>query len=205
MVEPMREQHYVVAGLLRRRGRALLVHRSPQRLCYPNVWDLPGGHGLPGEPSRRALARELREELGVTTKVTGEPFARSQGSDFQMDIWLIDVWTGEPSNPDPLEHDALRWVTEPELPGLQLADPRLPRLPRTALDPSQCSRTPRGHRYSISDAASAGTQGAGSGRWSAVGYFRKPCRVTSAIRSHRRPRPRVLPAAVRARTPRTRA
>ena len=81
MVEPMREQHFVVAGLLRRRGRALLVHRSPQRLWYPDVWDLPGGHVLSGEPPRRA--------------------------------------------------------SEEELSAVQLADPRLPPLLRTALDPGQ--------------------------------------------------------------------
>lgn len=129
--------HFVVAGLLRRRGRALMVHRSPQRLWYPDVWDLPGGHVLAGEPPRRALTRELREELGIVAEVTADPFALVQGSDFQMDMWMIDQWTGELSNRAPLEHDALRWVTEKELSGLQLADPRLPRLLRTAFDPSQ--------------------------------------------------------------------
>ena len=68
--------------------------------------------------------------------MTADPFALVQGSDFQMDIWLIDQWTGEPSNRAPLEHDALIWVTEKELSGLQLADPRLPQLLRRALDPS---------------------------------------------------------------------
>jgi 8-oxo-dGTP pyrophosphatase MutT (NUDIX family) len=29
------------------------------------VWDLPGGHVLPGEESAEALVRELTEELGV--------------------------------------------------------------------------------------------------------------------------------------------
>lgn len=91
---------------------------------------------LAGEPPRRALTRELREELGIVAEVTADPFALVQGSDFQMDIWKIDQWTGEPSNRAPLEHDALRWVTEKELSGLQLADPRLPQLLRRALDPS---------------------------------------------------------------------
>jgi len=35
------EEHVVVAGLLRRRGRALMVHRSPQRRWYLDAWDLP--------------------------------------------------------------------------------------------------------------------------------------------------------------------
>lgn len=59
-----------------------------------------------------------------------------------MDIWLIDQWTGEPSNRAPLEHDALIWVTEKELSGLQLADPRLPQLLRRALDPTHAPWLP---------------------------------------------------------------
>jgi len=125
-----------VAGLLRRCGRALMVHRSPRRHWYPDAWDLPGGHMLDGEASRRALARELDEELGIAAEVTGAPFARVQGADFRMDIWLIDQWTGEPSNCDPLEHDALAWLTDAELQGLRLADPRLPQLLHAALNPA---------------------------------------------------------------------
>lgn len=84
------EQHVVVSGLLRQRGRALMVHRSPQRQWYPDSWDLPGGHVLDGEFPRQALARELDEELGITADVAGDPFAHVQGADFRMDIWVID-------------------------------------------------------------------------------------------------------------------
>jgi hypothetical protein len=44
-----------------------------------------------------------------------------------------DEWTGEPSNYAPEEHDALAWLTDKELHGLRLADPRLPQLVRVAL------------------------------------------------------------------------
>jgi mutator protein MutT len=130
----MPEEHVVVAGLLRRRGRALMVHRSPQRRWYPDAWDLPGGHVEVGEVPRLALARELREELGITAEVAGDAFAKVQGVDFRMDIWTIDQWTGEPSNCAPEEHDALAWLTDKELHGLRLADPRLPQLLHAALE-----------------------------------------------------------------------
>jgi 8-oxo-dGTP diphosphatase len=121
----MPEEHIVVAGLLRRRGRALMVHRSPQRRWYPDAWDLPGGHVEVGEVPRLALARELREELGIAAEVARDPFATIQGVDFRIDIWTIDQWTGEPSSCAPEEHDALAWLTDKELHGLRLADPRL--------------------------------------------------------------------------------
>ena len=130
----MTEEHLVVAGLLRRRGRALIVHRSPQRRWYPDAWDLPGGHVEIGEVPGLALVRELQEELGITAEVAGDPFAKIQGVDFRMDIWTIDQWVGEPSNCAPQEHDALAWLTQEELHGLRVADSRLPLLLHAALD-----------------------------------------------------------------------
>jgi 8-oxo-dGTP pyrophosphatase MutT (NUDIX family) len=75
MQERTPAHHVVVTGLLRQRGRALMVHRSPRRRWYPDSWDLPGGHVVDGEVPRAALARELHEELGITVDVVGEPFA----------------------------------------------------------------------------------------------------------------------------------
>lgn len=123
----------VVTGLLRQRGRALMVHHSPRRRWYPDSWDLPGGHVVDGEVPRVALARELHEELGITVDVVGEPFAYVEGVDFRMDVWVIDQWVGAPVNAAPEEHDALAWMSAQELHGLRLADPRLPQLLDAAL------------------------------------------------------------------------
>lgn len=62
--------HEVVVGALVREGRVLLVHRSPNRRAYPDVWDLPGGHVEKDESELDALAREMHEEVGVQI-VTG--------------------------------------------------------------------------------------------------------------------------------------
>lgn len=129
------DQHLVVTGILRQRGRALLVHRSPDRQWYPDVWDLPGGHLASGEEPRAALTRELQEELGIVVDVFGAPFAHVQGTDFRMDVWVVDRWIGVPANLAPDEHDALAWMTSSDLHGLRLADPRLPRLLDAALGP----------------------------------------------------------------------
>ncbi|MFC5382074.1 NUDIX domain-containing protein [Aquipuribacter nitratireducens] len=128
-----KDEHIVVAGVLCRAGRALLVHRSPSRRWYPDVWDLPGGHVEPGEAPQRALEQELAEELGITAIVTGEPFARLRGDDFVMDVWVLDQWRGEAANQDVEEHDALAWLTSDEMSALRLADARRPRLVRAAL------------------------------------------------------------------------
>jgi 8-oxo-dGTP pyrophosphatase MutT (NUDIX family) len=65
----------IVTGLLRDGDRVLLCHRSPGRRWYPDVWDLPGGHVEPGELPGDALARELREEVGIEIALFGEVLA----------------------------------------------------------------------------------------------------------------------------------
>ncbi len=125
--------HLVVAGLLLRGGRGLLLHRAPTRRWYPDCWDLPGGHVEKGETPAEALRRELVEELAVTAVVTGAPFAQVRGDDFRMDVWRVDRWDGEPANVNPAEHDALAWLNDVEMAGLRLADSRLPGLFEAAL------------------------------------------------------------------------
>jgi 8-oxo-dGTP diphosphatase len=112
----------IVTALLRDGDRVLLVHRSPQRRRYPDVWDLPGGHVEPGELPGAALARELREELGIDIAApSGPPVHEVSGDTFDMQIWLIEAWTGSPANVAPDEHDAIAWFTADALGGLSLA------------------------------------------------------------------------------------
>lgn len=120
--------HLVVAALLLRNGRALLLHRTPTRQWYPDCWDLPGGHVEAGEDPDAALSRELFEELGLTDVLIGGRFAQVRGEDFTMDVYVVDTWVGEPAVCGSTEHDALAWLNNDEVTGLKLADPRLPPL-----------------------------------------------------------------------------
>ena len=112
----------IVTALLRDGDRILLCHRSPRRRWYPGVWDLPGGHVEPGELPGAALARELREELGIDIAAPAGPPVRQVHTDtFDMQIWLIEAWLGSPVNVAPDEHDAIAWFTEDALGELSLA------------------------------------------------------------------------------------
>lgn len=58
----------VVAGLIVRDGRVLITQRTAtQSLALK--WEFPGGKVEPHEAPVDALARELREEIGVTVRV----------------------------------------------------------------------------------------------------------------------------------------
>ena len=113
----------IVTGALIHEGRVLLVHRSPERAVYPNVWDLAGGHMEPGETELAALARELDEELGVQiTPGSAIHLCRLQvgrGEDpVHFSAWIVGEWEGGPTNAAPDEHDEIRWFRPEELPPL---------------------------------------------------------------------------------------
>jgi 8-oxo-dGTP diphosphatase len=84
--------------------------------------DLPGGHVDPGELPGASLVRELREELGIDiAPPVGPPMHEIHADTFDMQIWLIETWTGTPANVAPDEHDAIAWFAGAELGGLRLA------------------------------------------------------------------------------------
>ncbi|MGO2822231.1 MAG: NUDIX domain-containing protein [Brachybacterium tyrofermentans] len=120
--------HHVVAGALVGPQGVLLVHRHPDRRYYPDCWDFPGGHIEPGESAANALARELREEIGVDATITGAPDLRVMENETADDglvlqLWIVTEWDGEPTNLAADEHDELRWVAAHDVSALDLAQP----------------------------------------------------------------------------------
>lgn len=64
----MKPPQIVVAALIERGGRVLVSQRGPG-VGHAGRWEFPGGKREHGEGDRAALARELREELGVDLEV----------------------------------------------------------------------------------------------------------------------------------------
>lgn len=102
----------VVAGALIERGALLVAQRSrPAELA--GLWELPGGKVASGESDAAALARELREELGVDVTVgarIGDDVALS--ATVTLRAYVVIRTGGELT---PHEHRALRWVGADEL------------------------------------------------------------------------------------------
>jgi len=64
----MRLKIRVVGAMIEREGRYLITQRPPAA-TLPLLWEFPGGKVEPGETDPEALARELREEMGIAVEV----------------------------------------------------------------------------------------------------------------------------------------
>ncbi|MGW6360225.1 (deoxy)nucleoside triphosphate pyrophosphohydrolase [Streptomyces sp. NPDC055092] len=120
----MTEPTVVVAAALQENGRLLAARRSaPPELA--GRWELPGGKVEPGEDPKRALVRELREELGIGAELV----ARVPGEWPLKPGYVLRVWTARllSGSPRPLEdHDELRWLGPDEIWSVDWLDQDVP-------------------------------------------------------------------------------
>lgn len=102
----------VVAAAIERDGRYLAARRTKPDWAAGR-WEFPGGKVEPGESDTDALAREIREELGVEISV-GErvPGEWPLHDDLVLHLYVATLMDGEPQPLD--HHDELRWVTPGE-------------------------------------------------------------------------------------------
>ncbi|MFB8759521.1 (deoxy)nucleoside triphosphate pyrophosphohydrolase [Streptomyces nigra] len=108
-------ERIVVGAALLDAGRLLAARRSaPADLA--GRWELPGGKVEPGEKPDAALARELREELGVDAEVVERvPGVWPLRDPFVLHVWTARLRPGSPAPEALQDHDALRWLDAGEL------------------------------------------------------------------------------------------
>jgi len=98
----------VAAAVIERPGEFLLAQR-PEGKPYPGYWEFPGGKIEPGEDARAALARELREELGIGVREATPWITRVYAythATVRLHFFRVGRWDGEPQ---PLEDQDIRW------------------------------------------------------------------------------------------------
>ncbi|HEX9577021.1 MAG TPA: (deoxy)nucleoside triphosphate pyrophosphohydrolase [Myxococcales bacterium] len=122
----------VVAAVIERGGMVLVTLRRPKGE-RASLWEFPGGKVEPGEGERAALARELKEELGVRVQI-GEEVARVEHiyPDLQVELALYRCALHEKEEPRALQCEEVRWISKGELPGLPFCEADVPVLVKLA-------------------------------------------------------------------------
>ena len=112
--------HVVAAGVTDLKGRVLIAQRPPGK-HLAGRWEFPGGKLETGEDRRAGIARELREELGITLSAAPRPLIRVRHrydyGEVLIDMWMVRQYSGEPKG---LEGQTLRWCTREELESVDL-------------------------------------------------------------------------------------
>lgn len=111
-----REIRVVGAMLESEEGRYLITQRPPTA-TLPLLWEFPGGRVEPGESDQQALARELREEMGIDVEI-GDQAMHTRHSypsyDLDFRVFRCRLRPGSPGIRHLRVHDH-RWAALGEL------------------------------------------------------------------------------------------
>lgn len=116
----------VVCAVITQPSGLLLACQRPPHGHLAGLWEFPGGKVEPGESHATALARELREELGITAEV-GPPLTPVTWDYGNGPIRLLPHHcTITHGSPTPHEHSAIRWCSPLEASQLPWAAADIP-------------------------------------------------------------------------------
>lgn len=107
----------VAAAIISKDGAVLACKRSQGE--FAGMWEFPGGKVKEGETAFDACRREVLEELGA--KLSTTYYYDTVEYDYptfhlSMDCYVCFLAQGE--EPQALEHEEIRWVTQEELASL---------------------------------------------------------------------------------------
>ncbi len=111
---------HVVAGVLRNADGHVLLAQRPSGKHLAGLWEFPGGKCEDDEAPVDALARELREEIGIVVE-SAHPLIRVPhhypDKNILLDVWLVSAYSGVPHS---REEQQLAWVELDALGGIEM-------------------------------------------------------------------------------------
>ena len=116
-VHRLKLRHRAVHVFLFRSDGCLLIHkRSAAKEEFPSVWtSSASGHVSAGETYDECVPRELKEELGIATRLDRlQKFAACEQTSNEFTV-LYEAWCDDEVKFDPVEMSEIRWITVGEL------------------------------------------------------------------------------------------
>jgi len=120
--------YFVITGIIRNKGKVLILKRSADAYNYPGRWSFCSGYVREFEAAEDSVLREIKEETGLKVKILkrGKLFEKHDKSNGR--IWVIIPFLCEAqSSKVKLDHENVdcRWIIYddldkyPTVPGLR--------------------------------------------------------------------------------------
>jgi A/G-specific adenine glycosylase len=107
--------HEIAVGIIVNGNAELLIALRPDNVMLGGLWEFPGGKREHGESLEQAVARELREELGVEVNVH-KKYHTLKHAYSHFKITLHAYWCTIASGvPKPVSSREIKWVTLDEI------------------------------------------------------------------------------------------
>ena len=119
-----RRQIRVVGAMLQNDEGRYLITQRPPKASLPLLWEFPGGRVEEGETDDQALAREIREEMGVDVTVLEQAMHTHHEYpkyDIDFRVFRCRLTDGKATIQHLRVHDH-RWVTLEEMAQFQFPD-----------------------------------------------------------------------------------
>lgn len=121
-------QKVVLAAVIMKDNKVLILQRSKDEDVYPNIWELPSGKKEPLEKCEDSLLREVKEETGLNVKII-IPFSvfnyqikrRGEIRDSTQINFLAKV-KGKDNLKLSSEHQSFAWINKNEIDRYKLTE-----------------------------------------------------------------------------------
>jgi len=125
-MSPIKPPLEVVCAVILDNDRILAARRS-QSMSHPGQWEFPGGKIEPEEKLEDAIAREIREELGINVipQTILTPVVHAYPHRIIRLTPIICTLSGD-QTPHPHEHDRIEWVLPDDLKLLDWCEADIP-------------------------------------------------------------------------------
>ena len=120
--------YFVVSGIVKNKGKVLILKKSPKDWSYPNKWSFCSGYVKEFESAEDTVLREIKEEIGLEGKIVKNGRIFQKDDKLKRKRWVITPFLCEVKSRNVrLDHENVdyRWINYkdikkyPTVPGLE--------------------------------------------------------------------------------------